>query len=269
MAARMADTLLRPVAPAPVRTLQIDALAVRIYARLEEMAVAAALAAGEYLRDTLARQGRAAAILASATSQEKFLEVLTGLTGLDWARITLFHMDEYLGISAEHPASFRRFLRERVEEKVKPEVFHYVRGDAPLPLDECARYSGLLQAQPIDLCCLGIGENGHVAFNDPPVADFQDRHRVKIVKLDQACRQQQVGEGAFPTLDAVPQYAFTLTVPALCSARKMICAVPEKRKAQAVKDALRGPVSTACPASILRQQPHCTLYLDCDSAGLV
>jgi glucosamine-6-phosphate deaminase len=178
-------------------------------------------------------------------------------------------MDEYLGIGADHPASFRRFLRERVEHRVKPHAFHYVAGEASLPLEECARYTRLLKAQPIDLCCLGIGENGHVAFNDPPVADFADPHAVKLVKLDEACRRQQVGEGAFPTLEAVPQFAYTLTIPMLCSARKMICVVPESRKAQAVKDTLRGPVSPACPASVLRQQAHCTLFLDAESASLL
>ena len=255
--------------PSPVRTFQAEALSVRVYARLDDMAVAAARAAHAILARAVQDQGHAAVVLAAAASQVKFLEVLTGLPGLDWSRVTALHMDEYLGIEAEHPASFRRFLRERVERRAKPGTFHYVQGEALLPLDECARYARLLQAQPIDLCCLGIGENGHIAFNDPPVADFHDPHTVKLVKLDEACRRQQVGEGAFPNLEAVPQYAYTLTIPALCAARQMMCVVPEKRKAQAVKDALLGPISTACPASILRRQPHCTLYLDAESAGLV
>ena len=130
---------------------------------------------------------------------------------------------------------------------------------------ECDRYGGLLAAQPIDLCCLGIGENGHVAFNDPPVADFEDDRLMKLVKLDEACRRQQVGEGAFPSLGAVPEYAYTLTVPALCGARRMICVVPERRKAVAVRDTLTGPISTACPASVLRRQNHAVLFLDRDS----
>lgn len=251
------------------KVFHADALAVQVYPSLEDMASAAARAAHAYLVETLARQSQAAVILASAASQVKFLDELTRLPELDWARVTLFHMDEYLGISAEHPASFRRFLRERVEQRVRPRVFHYVGGEAPLPLDECARYARLLAAQPIDLCCLGIGENGHIAFNDPPVANFNDPHAIKIVKLDEACRRQQVGEGAFPSLEAVPQFAYSLTIPALCSARKMICVVPEKRKAQAVKDALQGPIHTACPASILRRQAHCTLYLDGDAASLL
>ena len=138
-----------------------------------------------------------------------------------------------------------------------------------LPLAECERYTRLLRAQEIDLCCLGIGENGHLAFNDPPVANFNDPHFVKLVKLDDACKMQQVREGHFPSVEAVNPYAFTLTIPALCSARKMLCISPEKRKAQAVRDALRGPVSTACPASFLRKQSHATLFLDADSASLL
>src|SRR5262249_22612707 len=155
--------------------------------------------------------------------------------------------------------SFRKYLRERVESLVRPKVFHYIDGEADLPLDECDRYSSLLRAQPIDLCCLGIGENGHLAFNDPPVARFEEKHLIKLVKLDYACKMQQVKEGHFSGLEAVPQFAYTLTIPALCSARRMICISPEKRKAEAVQRALRGPISTACPASFLRNQKHCTL----------
>src|SRR5262249_50319533 len=162
-------------------------------------------------------------------------------------------------------ASFRKYLRDRVETLVRPKVFHYINGEADLPLDECERYANLLRAQPIDLCCLGIGENGHIAFNDPPVARFQEKNLIKLVKLDDLCKLQQVREGHFASLEAVPPFAYTLTIPALCSARRMICIAPEKRKAEAVKNALHGPISTACPASILRQQKHCTLLLDNDS----
>jgi glucosamine-6-phosphate deaminase len=220
-----------------------------------------------HLCDGLARQSHASAILASATSQLQFLEALAQRCEIDWSRVTLFHMDEYLGIPAEHPASFRRFMQERVESRLRPRVFHYLAGDGLEPLAECDRYAALLRAQPIDLCCLGIGENGHVAFNDPPVADFNDPRVVKLVKLDEPCRRQQVGEGCFPNLESVPQYAFTLTVPALCGARKMVCVVPEARKANAVRAALCGPISPACPASWLRRQPHCTLFLDAESAA--
>lgn len=254
---------------ASLREFQVDLLTVRIFPRHPEMAQAAAEAVARFLQDCLAQQGRARVILASAASQIQFLEALTHWPGLDWSRVSLFHMDEYLGISADHPASFRRFLRERVEAVVRPQAFHYLCGEADQPIAECARYGALLQASPIDLCCLGIGENGHVAFNDPPVADFGDTRPVKLVRLDEACRRQQVGEGAFPALAAVPQFAYTLTIPALCSVRKMICVVPEQRKAMAVRTALEGPIQTACPASFLRRQSHATLYLDVDSASLL
>ncbi len=251
----------------PVRTFQADALAVRIHATQDSLAAEAARLAREQLLRALAARGSAAAILASANSQIRFVEALASLEGIDWGRVTLFHMDEYLGIDAGHPASFRRFMRERVEARVRPGVFHYLAGEAAQPLDECDRYAALLRSGPIDLCCLGIGENGHLAFNDPPVADFADRRWVKIVKLDEDCRRQQVGEGHYPSLEAVPRYAYTLTIPALCAARRMLCIAPERRKARAVQAALSGPVSTACPASILRRQAHCTLLLDADSAS--
>lgn len=233
------------------------------------MSVAVATHVHQYLTETLARQGSAAVILATGNSQIRFLRRLVDAGGLDWSRITLFHMDEYLGVPADHPACFRHYMKERVETLVKPKAFHYIGGDAELPLDECARYTGLLKAQPIDLVCLGVGENGHLAFNDPPVARFDDPHWVKLVKLDDECKMQQVREGHFPNLGAVPPYAFTLTIPALCSPRKMICVAPETRKAKPIQAALQGPVSTACPASFLRRQAHCDLLLDVDSASLL
>jgi glucosamine-6-phosphate deaminase len=255
-----------PVA-GPIRTFQVDGLAVRVYRQEADLARDVAQIAQHYLREVLAKQGSAAVILATGNSQIQFLEALIALGGVDWPRLTLFHMDEYLGIDAGHKASFRRYLRERVEQRVKPRQFHYLEGDTLLPLDECERYTRLLLAQPIDLCCLGIGENGHIAFNDPPVANFADPHRVKLVKLDRACQLQQVNEGHFPSLEAVPQYAFTLTIPMLCSAKRMLCVAPEKRKAKAVKATLKGPIHTECPASFLRQLAQATLFLDADSAS--
>jgi glucosamine-6-phosphate deaminase len=255
--------------PPPIRSLVVDSLAVRIHGTADALAHDAAQSAQQCLQEVLRGQGRASMILATGNSQIKTLETLTALSGVDWSKVTMFHMDEYLGIKANHPASFRRYLRERVASKLRPSQFHYLEGDSLLPLNECDRYATLLREGPIDLCLLGIGENGHLAFNDPPVADFNDRHTVKLVKLDDACRQQQVGEGHFPNLGAVPQYAFTLTIPALCAAKRMLCIVPERRKADAVKHALKGPISTACPASFLRRQPHCTLFLDADSASLL
>jgi len=265
----MANTNPAPAGVQASRTFRVDALEVRVYPQQADLARDAAAVAQRYFQEVLARQRAATAILASANSQIQFLQALVALGGVDWSRVTLFHMDEYLGIDADHPASFRRYMRERVERLVKPQQFHYLQGDAMEPLAECERYAQRLRAQPIDLCCLGIGENGHVAFNDPPVADFNDPYQVKLVKLDLECRQQQVGEGHFRNLEAVPQYAFSLTVPMLCSAKKMLGIVPEQRKAKAVKAALQGPISTACPASFLRKQAHCTLFLDAESASLL
>lgn len=255
--------------PQPVRSFQVDQLRVHVFASNDDMSVAVATHVHAYLMETLARQGSAAVILATGNSQIRFLKRLVDAGGLDWSKITLFHMDEYLGIAGSHPSSFRYYLRERVESLVKPKAFHYIQGDAELPLDECARYTALLQAQPIDLVCLGVGENGHLAFNDPPVARFDDPYLIKLVKLDDGCKMQQVREGHFPSLEAVPPYALTLTVPALCLPKKMICVAPEKRKAMPIKHALQGPVSTACPASFLRRQSHCDLLLDVDSASLL
>lgn len=261
------------VMPSPMedvaRSFRVDSLPVRVYPDRPALGRDAARMAHEYLSSVLSRQGQAAVILATGNSQIQFLGDLVQLGGIDWSSVTLFHMDEYLGLDANHSASFRRYMRERVESRVKPKAFHYLEGDALEPIKECERYSQLLAAQPIDLCCMGVGENGHIAFNDPPVADLNDPLRVKIVQLDQACRMQQVGEGHFPTLDAVPKYALTLTISALCAAQKIICISPEKRKAKAVKALLEGPIGPACPASALRRQPQATLLLDEESAALL
>ncbi|HAV64255.1 MAG TPA: glucosamine-6-phosphate deaminase [Verrucomicrobiales bacterium] len=252
-----------------IQTFQVDQLAVRVYPGQAELSTDVAKIVHDHLVDTIAARGAAAAIMATGNSQIQFLEKLVALGGIDWGKVTLFHMDEYLGITGEHSASFRRYMRERVESRVKPKVFHYLTGEADLPLDECARYANLLRMQPIDLCCLGVGENGHLAFNDPHVADFRDPHWVKLVRLDDACKMQQVNEKHFPSLEAVPPYAYTLTIPALLAAKKVICVAPEKRKAKAVKAALHGPVSAECPASALRHAPQATLFLDGDSTSLL
>lgn len=250
---------------APVKTFRVDALSVRLYDSSCDLAQDAAQLVQDYLQEVIAQQGAAAVLLATGNSQIKFLEALIALGGVDWSRVTLFHLDEYLGIDADHPASFRRYLRERVENRVKPKQFHYIEGDALEPLAECDRYSQLLKAQPIDLCCLGLGENGHLAFNEPSVADFNDPYSVKLVKLEETTRQQQVDGGSFPNLEAVPQYALTLTIPMLGSAKKILCFVQGDRKATAVKKMLQDSIGAACPASVLRTQEKATLFLDADS----
>lgn len=254
---------------APIRLAEAGLLAVRVHPNSSAMAADAAIIARQHLCDALKKRGFASAIFACATSQIEFLAALAAQPEMDWNRVTVFHMDEYLGIDASHPASFRRFLREHLVQRVNPGCVHYMEGDALEPMAAALRYAQLLSEHPIDLCCLGVGENGHIAFNDPAVADFTDPLAVKIVKLDQASRLQQVGEGCFPCLEAVPQYALTLTIPALCAARHMVCIVPEKRKARAIATALCGSVTPACPASFLRKQSHATLCLDADSASEV
>ncbi|MDX1951210.1 MAG: glucosamine-6-phosphate deaminase [Verrucomicrobiota bacterium] len=255
--------------PTPLRTMKVDALSVLVFPGQAELATYAAHEMAHFLAARIQAKGEARIILATGNSQIAFLKQLIGLQLINWSKTTLFHMDEYLGLPGDHKASFRRYMRERVETLVHPHAFHYLLGDADLPIEECERYSNLLSEAPIDLCCMGIGENGHLAFNDPPVANFQDQRLVKLVKLDLACKTQQVNEGHFPTLDAVPPYALTLTIPALCKAERILCISPETRKARAVRAALRQPISTDCPASWLRTQPQATLLLDQDSAALL
>ncbi len=252
-----------------MRQMKVDSLPVRIYPRAEDVVTDAAGMAAETLRRAIAATGKAAAILATGNTQLLFLDKLTAQPGVDWSRITLFHMDEYLGISGTHRSSFRTYMREKVENRVRPGAFHYLIGDALEPLQECERYAALLRQQPVDLCILGIGDNGHIAFNDPDVADFNDPHPVKIVKLDDTSRLQQAKQGHFGSMEEVPQYALTLTVPTLCAARSMICLALGKHKASIVSQVLRNPVSPACPASVLRNQPHALLMLDEDCASLL
>jgi len=246
----------------------VDRLDVEIHADGAALASAAADEAAAILSAAVAERGAVNAMFATGNSQLAFIAALVSRDGLPWRAATLFHMDEYVGVGPDHPAGFRRWIRERIGDRVGARVVHYIDGLAD-PEAECARYAALLRAHPLDLCVLGIGENGHLAFNDPPVADFDDPLDVKVVELDLACRRQQVGEGHFPDVDAVPTHAITVTVPALLRARRVIAVVPEERKAAPVRDALLGPVSTACPASALRTSGNATLHLDRGSAGLL
>ncbi len=252
---------------APVKNFQVDKLTVHQCDRTTTLTNYAAKIAQDYLSTLLKTQSQATVILATGNSQLKFLEALIALGGVDWSRVVFFHLDEYLGISPQHPASFRYYLHKQVENHINAAAFHYIIGDTDQPLAECDRYTQLLQAQPIDLCFLGIGENGHLAFNEPSVASFDETRQIILVKLEPATRQQQVGEGHFSNLEDVPQYAFTLTISQICSSKKILCLAPEKRKATAVKNMLQLPISTTCPASILRQQPQAILFLDKDSAS--
>ena len=254
---------------ADTRELTVGSLNVVVSSDGEALSGLAAELFARTVESALSEKNHAAAILATGQSQIRFYEKLIARSDVDWERLTLFHMDEYLGLPGDHPSSFRHYLRERVESQVPCREFHYLVGDAAEPATECDRYAALLQAQPIDVCVLGVGNNGHLAFNDPPVARFDDPFPVKIVKLDEVCRQQQVNQGHFPGIDAMPAYALTLSIPTLCSARRLLCLAPGEHKAEIVQTMLTGPISPECPASILRQMPQATLLLEEASARLI
>ena len=233
------------------------------------MGQAAATFVAATLSSCIRIKGQATLILATGASQFTFLDSLKLEMDIDWSKITVFHLDEYIGIPETHPASFRKYLKERILDDVKPKKVHFIQGDATPVEDEIARYERLLKAIDIDIACIGIGENGHIAFNDPPVADFEDPMLIKPVELDPTCRQQQVGEGWFPKLSDVPTHALTLTIPAILRSKTISCVVPDERKAVAVKNMLHGPISTHCPASILRTHSDFTLFLDHAAAKLL
>lgn len=242
---------------------------VRIYSTRQIMGLAAAEDAAALIRKAVAERGRARIMIATGNSQLDVVDSLVKLPRVPWTATEIFHMDEYLGIAADHPASFRRWIRERVEEPLNGVRVNYIEGDAPDPEAEMRRYTELLQSGPIDLAFVGFGENGHIAFNDPPVADFQDPCMIRRVTLDEACRSQQVGEGHFDTFADVPAEALTVSCSGLLRARAWICCVPERRKAQAVSRALLGEISTECPASIVRTHPNANVYLDPQSASVL
>jgi glucosamine-6-phosphate deaminase len=250
----------------PVRKLQIDRLPVEVYESQAAMGAAAAAVAQKLLQQAIAERGEANLILATGNSQLSFLHALRELPGIAWNKVRVFHMDEYLGIEPTHPASFPLFLHEHILDQVKPGKFYPVPGQPEDVEVACDEYAALLQQYPADLVALGFGENGHLAFNDPPFAKFDDPRWVKVVTLDETSRKQQVGEGHFPTLDSVPTHAITLTVPALLAAKRVLAIVPEARKVYAVRACLYEPVSEDRPGSILRTVDHATLYLDPDSA---
>lgn len=249
-------------------TFQVDKMPVTVYESNAALGEAAAYDFAQLMRQTVDQNGEASVILATGNSQLSFITALKAIPDIPWGQITVFHMDEYLGLPEMHPASFRRYIREKVDQVFTPKAVHYIMGDAPDTNKELQRYEDLLAQNPPVLCVCGIGENGHLAFNDPP-ADFNTDETIHIVILDEVCRKQQVGEGHFATMDDVPPQAITLTVPALIKPPHVMALVPEARKAQAVKTSLEGPVTEDCPASILRTYAHVHLYLDTDSASLL
>lgn len=252
----------------PISAFAVDTLAVEIHPDKATLSRAAADFVARHIRAAIAARNNARVIFATGASQYDFLDALCAAPDIEWSRVTAFHLDEYVGISAEHPASFRRYLQERLFRRLPFGAVHLLQGDAPDPAAECRRYAALLAAAPVDIACVGVGENGHLAFNDPP-ADFAASAGVHVVQLDEACRMQQVGEGHFPNLAAVPPQALSMTIPAILAAQIISCVVPDARKAQAVACALTGPIDPACPASALRGHPRCRLYLDSASATLL
>jgi glucosamine-6-phosphate deaminase len=241
----------------------------RIFPTRRELGKASAEHAAQIIRDAIRRKGKARIIVATGNSQLDMISALPDMPDVDWKSVEVFHMDEYAGMPDTHPASFRLWIKNRVEEKMHPGKVHYIRGDAPDPDAELDRYAKLMAEEPVDLAFVGFGENGHIAFNDPHVADFKDPRVLKRVTLDDACRRQQAGEGHFPTFDDVPKEAFTVTCPGLFRAGAWVCVVPEGRKAEAVRNALEGPISEKCPSSIVRTHPNATVYLDAESAALL
>lgn len=251
----------------PIREDKIDRLQVRVYGDRTAMGAATGANVAAKIKELSTRNNRRVRmVFAAAPSQQEVLETLAAAEGIDWSQVAAFHMDEYVGLSAEAPQSFGRFLRETLFDTVNPGEVHLIRGTGATE-EECERYSALLREAPIDIVCLGIGENAHIAFNDPRVADFEDPLLVKPVELDTVSRKQQVNDGLFPSLDTVPTHALTLTVPALMSGAHLFCAVPGSTKRAALERTLWGNVSTNCPASVLRRHPDCTLYADVNAYG--
>ncbi|MCL5266667.1 MAG: glucosamine-6-phosphate deaminase [Bacteroidetes bacterium] len=250
-----------------ISTLRIDKLNVEVYRNRKEMGARAASVVVERLKKLLSDQENVRMIFAAAPSQNELLEELASAKGIDWSRVTAFHMDEYVGLKKGAEQSFGTFLNRKIFSKVNFGRVHYINPNPNSPSEECERYSALLGEAAIDIVCLGIGENGHIAFNDPDAADFNDPQRVKVVNLDNRSRQQQVNDGCFSSVTEVPKQAITLTIPSLFSARFMCTVVPAATKAEAVRRTIKGEISTRCPASILRRHENAALFLDADSAA--
>ncbi|MBD2846967.1 glucosamine-6-phosphate deaminase [Paenibacillus sp. IB182496] len=248
----------------PLLERTVDRLQVRVYPDRAAMGRAAGKAAAASIRNGLQKKARIRIVFAAAPSQNECLATLAAEPDIDWSRITAFHMDEYIGLPESAPQRFSAFLRAHLFDRVKPGVLHLIDSTAE-PQAECARYGALIREAPIDIVCLGIGENGHIAFNDPPVADFEDPQTIKPVELDDICRQQQVNDGCFDGIGDVPTHALTLTIPTLMSGAELHCIVPGPTKTAAITRTLSGEIDTACPSTVLRRHPNCVLYADRDA----
>jgi len=242
---------------------------IRIYKNREELGKEAASDAAGIIENAIRVNGRVILVFATGTSQFEMLKYLVGKPGIDWTKVVLFHLDEYIGIPADHPASFRRYIQDRIIDKVRPlKKVYLIDGESSDPNEECQRLGKSLSSVSVDLVLAGIGENGHLAFNDPP-ADFTTEEPFILVTLDRICRQQQLGEGWFKTLKEVPEKAITMSISQIMKSRRIICVVPDKRKASAVKNCLEREVSNQYPASVLQEHSGCTIYLDHDSASML
>jgi glucosamine-6-phosphate deaminase len=233
-----------------------------------DMGKAAAEEAARILVDAIREKGEATFIAATGASQFEFLENLTSISSIDWSKTTMFHLDEYVGLPETHPASFRKYLKERFINKVHPGNVHLINGDAKDPELECERLGKIIKQKKIDVAFVGIGENGHLAFNDPP-ADFNTKKSYLVVELNDACRKQQLDEGWFKSFDEVPKRAISMSIEQIMKSKNIICTVPDKRKAKAVKNCLEEEISPLCPASILRKHTQVYFYLDKNSASLI
>ena len=250
-----------------MKTFMNEKLKVKVFPTREAMGDEAAKNVASTINLLLQKKDELNMIFAAAPSQQDFMEQLISDESIDWSRINAFHMDEYIGLEEDATQAFGNFLKERLFSKGPFKSIHYINKQAKDPQKECERYAELLEKHPVDIVCLGIGENGHIAFNDPHVADFNDPEMVKVVDLDLACRTQQVNEGCFIKLDLVPTQAITITIPALLKAEHMFCMVPAQNKAQAVYRTLNGEIHEECPATILRTKKNAILYLDSESAS--
>jgi len=241
---------------------KVGYMKINIFKSKEILGKTAAQKAAEILKEAINSKGEANFIAATGASQFEFLDHLTKMPSIDWSKTTMFHLDEYIGLPEDHPASFRRYLKERLINKVYPGRVFLIAGDAQNPEKECARLNGIISQYEIDVAFVGIGENGHLAFNDPP-ADFEIEAPYIIVELDAACRRQQLGEGWFQALEEVPRRAISMSVKQIMKSKNIICTVPDKRKAQAVKDCFAGEeISPQHPASILKKHDYCYIFLD-------
>jgi glucosamine-6-phosphate deaminase len=240
-----------------------------IYETKEQMGAAAATRSADVIKEAIENKGRANIILATGVSQLEMLGNLVEADGIDWTKVTMFHLDEYIALGIGHPASFRKYLKERFVDKLPGlKAAHFVNGDTEDPQQECRRLGDIIAKHPIDVAMVGIGENGHLAFNDPP-ADFETEEPFIIVELDEKCRNQQLGEGWFETLEQVPLRAISMGIRQIMKSECLIVTVPDKRKAEAIKNVFEGPVSPMCPASILQEHRNCAIFMDTESASML